>query len=99
MDSLASGRHKTPPLQLNTNGIARRLEESVMLLRPGRQAGPWSVVEVEKGLADDYRLADGDVVEGELDSAGRITQIHRINGLDLTEANARPLPRPHRNAL
>lgn len=52
-------------LEIVQNGIVYRPEEGlVVLYRPGKNGGPGTQVEVDAALADTYRLATGDVVEG-----------------------------------
>src|SRR5579872_4422343 len=55
----------TMTLDIMRNGLVHRLEDgSVTILRPGRNGGPGEEIEVERGLADAYGLASGDIVEG-----------------------------------
>ena len=52
-------------LNIGQHGIAQRHDDgSVTLFKPGRNGGAGVEVEVSEELADAYRLATGDVVEG-----------------------------------
>src|SRR5579871_726195 len=52
-------------LQMTENGIVHRHEDgTTTILRPGRNGGSGTEIEVPQELADAYRLATGDVVEG-----------------------------------
>src|SRR5579872_7020640 len=58
-------KNSTMMLDIMRNGLVHRLEDgSVTILRPGRNGGPGEEIEVERGLADAYGLASGDIVEG-----------------------------------
>jgi hypothetical protein len=53
-------------LEIGRNGIVRRQKEGVVTIwRPGTNGGPITQIEVAPELADGYRLATGDIVEGE----------------------------------
>src|SRR5579859_17423 len=59
-------RSNTPmSLHITHNGIVQRHDNGrVVLLRPGKIGGTVTEIEVSEELADTYRLATGDVVEG-----------------------------------
>ncbi|HZT44184.1 MAG TPA: hypothetical protein VFA07_18610 [Chthonomonadaceae bacterium] len=124
-------------LQIIHNGIVHRHEDgTTTILRPGKNGGPGTEIEVPQELADSYRLATGEVVEGTtepleahsdvegddtpamaepIDEASshneagpegpasryvpteRLTEIARINGLSVEEAEERPFPRTRRS--
>ena len=53
-------------LEIGRNGIVQRHEDgSVTVLRPGRNGGAGTEIAVPPDLADAFRLATGDVVEGD----------------------------------
>ena len=89
-------------LNITRNGIIqRRKDGTTVLLRPNRNGGPMTEIEVPEKLADEFRLVTGDVVEGETETAAeylpdRLTQITEINGLNLEDAEERPFPRSNR---
>lgn len=57
---------QTGSLDILRNGIAHRREDgTVVLVRPARNGGFATEVEVPQELADPHRLASGDVVEGD----------------------------------
>lgn len=134
-------------LNIGLNGIVQRHDNGgVTITRPGRSGGAGIEVEVPESLAEEFRLATGDVVEGphesidsvqsaqgaseewyehyslleqeeQRDEPGavrgvsipvwlsnrtvpteRLTDITRINGLSLPEAEERPFPRKRNNA-
>lgn len=52
-------------LNINQNGIVHRHEDgTTTILRPGKNGGPGTEIAVHQELADQYRLATGDIVEG-----------------------------------
>jgi transcription termination factor Rho len=85
-------------LDILANGIVQRhTNESITILRPAKNGGIGSDVEIEPDDANRYELATGDVAEGTvLDN--RLTDIRRINGLDLEQAADRPFARTKRSA-
>ncbi len=89
-------------LDITRNGIAqRRKDGTTALLRPNRNGGPPTEIAVPEALADAFRLATGDIVAGETETAAedapdRLTAVTQINGLDLKDAAERPFPRTNR---
>ena len=56
-------------LNIGQNGIVWRQEDgTAVILRPGRTGGKPVRIEVPTELADEFRLATGDVVEGEIEA-------------------------------
>ncbi len=54
------------PLDIGRNGIVQRLEGGkTTIYRPGKNGGAGAEIDVPEDLADTFRLATGDVVEGE----------------------------------
>lgn len=52
-------------LGITQNGIVHRHEDgTTTIVRPGKNGGPGTEVEAQQELADAYRLATGDIIEG-----------------------------------
>lgn len=82
------------------NGIVRVAEGGeVHILRPGKNGGRLMPIAVSQAIADRFRLATGDVVEGDTEQGGteRLIAIRRINGLLLEEAEERPFAKTRRS--
>ena len=89
-------------LEITKNGIIqRRRDGTTVLLRPNRNGGPMTEIEVPEKIADEFRLVTGDIVEGQTEAAAeylpdRLAAVTRINGLNLEDAEERPFPRSNR---
>lgn len=59
------------PLGITENGIVHRQEDGrVTIYRPARNGGLGTEIEVDKALADTYRLENGDIVSGTTETLG-----------------------------
>ncbi len=68
-------------LNIGQCGIVQRHKDgSATLLRPGRNGGPGTEIAISTELADEYRLATGDVVAGKTEALGLD---HDTNGPDI----------------